>query len=103
MQFISNDKTVRSNTIQYIKVFNSQLSATQTKGGEQIVSMMPAIKRTFDLMGDDVVELSTKSESLINKIGSQDKKMLEETESKLLKQFIDEKGQTQLCHECKNR
>ena len=35
---------------------------------------MPAIKKAFDLMGDNIVELSTKNESLKNKIGSYDEK-----------------------------
>ena len=45
MQFLSNDKTVRSNTIQDLKEFNSQSLATQAKKGEQLVSMMAAIKK----------------------------------------------------------
>ena len=64
MQIICNDKTVRGNTVQVSKKFNSQSIATQAKNGEQIVSMMPAIKRAFGLMVDDVVELSTERESL---------------------------------------
>ena len=31
MQIISNDKTVRGNTVQYLEDFNSQSSATQAK------------------------------------------------------------------------
>ena len=45
-------------------------------------------------MGDDLVEFSTKSEFLENKIGSYDKKWkngFEESKSKLLKQIDDEK------------
>ena len=64
MQMISNDKTVRSDTIQYFKDFNSQSLTTQAKKGEQLVSMMPAFKKAFDLMGDDIVELSTENETL---------------------------------------
>ena len=52
---------------------------------------MPAFKKTFDLMGDDIVELSTENESLKNKIGSYDKKLLDESEAKLLKQIDNEK------------
>ena len=44
MQFFSNDKTVRSDTIQDLKEFNSQFLKKQAKKGEQLVSMMPAIK-----------------------------------------------------------
>ena len=52
MQIISNDKTVRSDTIQDLKEFNSQSLTTQVKKGEQLVSMVPAIKKVFNLMGD---------------------------------------------------
>ena len=58
MQIISNDKTVRNDTIQDLKDFNQQSSTTQAKRGEKLVSMMPAIKKAFNLMGDDIVELS---------------------------------------------
>ena len=45
MQIISNDKLVRSNTVQDIKHFNPQPLATQAKRGERLVPMMPAIKK----------------------------------------------------------
>ena len=91
MQIISNDKTVRSNIVQDLKDFSSQLLATQAKQGEQIVSMMPAFKKAFDLMGDDIVKLSTENESLKNKIDSDDENWLEESTAKLMKQIDDEK------------
>ena len=47
MKFISNDQAVRSNTVQDIKDFNSQSLATQAKKGEQLVSMMPAIRKAL--------------------------------------------------------
>ena len=53
--------------------------------------MMPAIKKTFDLMSDDIVDLSTENNFLRNKIGSYDEKWLEESETKLFKQIDDEK------------
>ena len=31
---------------------------------QQLVSMMPAFEKAFDLLGDDIVELSTVNESL---------------------------------------
>ena len=52
---------------------------------------MPAIKKAFDLMVDDIVELSTENESLKSKIGSYDEKWLEEYKRKLLKQIDGEK------------
>ena len=69
MQLSSNDKTVRNDTIQNLKEYNSQSLATQAKKGEQLVSMMPAIKRAFSLMGDDIVDLSTENNALKSKIG----------------------------------
>ena len=91
MQIISNDKTVRSNTVNDLKEFNSQSLATQAKKGEQLVSMMPAIKKAFDLMGDDIIELSTENEALKNQIGDYDEKWLQESKAKLLKEIDDGK------------
>ena len=64
MQIISTDKTVRSDTVQDLKDFNAQSLATQAKKGEQLVSVMPAINKAFNLLGDDMVELSTKKTML---------------------------------------
>ena len=62
-QTFSTDKTVRNDTIQDLKDFNQQSLPTQAKKGEQLVSMMPAIKKAFNLMGDDIVELSTANDA----------------------------------------
>ena len=91
MQVISNDKTVRNDTIEELKDFNSKSLATQAKKGEQLVSMMPAIKKAFNLLGDDIVELSTEIDALKEKIGSYDEKWLEEFKNRLLQQIDDEK------------
>ena len=91
MQLGSNDKTVRNDTIQDLKDFNQQSLTTQAKKGEQLVSMMPAIKKAFNLMGDDIIELSTENDALKNKIGSYDERWLEESKAKLLKEIDDEK------------
>ena len=92
MQIISNDKTVRKDTVQDLKEFNAQSLTTQAKKGEQLVSMMPAIKKAFNLMGDDIVEyLHTENEALKNQIGDHDQKWLEESKTKLLQQINDEK------------
>ena len=91
MELSSNDKIVRNDTIQDLKEFNSQSLATQAKKGEQLVSMMPAIEKAFNLMGDDVIELSTENDALKNKIGSYDERWLEESKIKLLKEIDDEK------------
>ena len=91
MQIISNDKTVRSDIVQDLKEFNSRSLTTQAKKGEQLVSMMPAIKKAFKLMGDDIVKLSVENESLKNQIGNYDEKWLQESKPKLLKEINDEK------------
>ena len=91
MQIISNDKTVRSDTIQDLKEFNQQSLTTQAKKGEQLVSMMPAMEKAFDMMGDDIVDLSTENDALKNKNGPYQEKWLEESKAKLLKQINDEK------------
>ena len=52
---------------------------------------MPAIKKAFNLMGDDIIELSTENDALKNKIGSYDERWLEESKAKLLKEIDDEK------------
>ena len=52
---------------------------------------MPALEKSFDLIGEDIVELSTKNDALKNKIGSYVEKWREESKAKLLKQNDDEK------------
>ena len=64
MQIISNDKSVRSDTVQDLKEVNSQSSTTEAKKGEELFSMMPAIKKTFDLMDDDIVDLPSENDAL---------------------------------------
>ena len=53
--------------------------------------MRPAIKKSFDLMGDDIAELSTESGILKNQIGDYDDNWLGESKAKLLKQVDDDK------------
>ena len=91
MQLISNDKTVRNDTIQDLKEFNQQSLTTQAKKGEQLASMMPAIKKAFNLMGDDIVELNVENETLKNQIGEYDEKWLQESKARLLKDIDDKK------------
>ena len=91
MQILPNDKTVRKDTIQDLKEFNSQSLSTQAKKGKQLVSMMPAIKKAFNLMGDDIVELSTTNDDLKSKIGSYNEKWFQESKNKWLKPIGDEK------------
>ena len=91
MQLSSNDKIVRNDIMQDLKEFNNQSLSTQAKKVEQLICMMPAIKKAFNLMGDDIVELSVENESLKNQIGEYDQKWLEESKAKLLKGINDEK------------
>ena len=91
MQLSSNDKTVRNDTIQDLKEFNQQSLTTQAKKGEQLTAMMPAIKKAFNVLGDDIIELSTENDVLKNQIGEYDQKWLEESKVKLLKDINDEK------------
>ena len=51
---------------------------------------MPAIKKAFDLMRDDIVVLYTENEILKNQTSDYDEKWLE-CKTKLLKQIDDEK------------
>ena len=51
--------------------------------------MMPAIKKAFNFLGDDIVELSTENDAL-KKIGDYDEKWLQESKEKLLKRINDE-------------
>ena len=90
MQFIFNDQNVKKNTIQDLKEYNFQFLSTQARKGEQLVSLMPAIKKTLDVMGDNIVELSTEDETFKNQIGDYDVKYLEELKAELLKQIDDE-------------
>ena len=91
MQIISIDKTVRNDIVNDLKEFNNQSLSTQAKKGEQLVSMMPAIKKAFNLLGDDIVELSTEHDALKIKVGSYDEKWLQESKARLLQQIDDEK------------
>ena len=77
--------------MQGLKKFNSQSLATEAKKGEQLVSMMPAIKKAFDWTGDDIVDLSTKNDTIKGKIGSYDKRWLSESKAKLLKEIDNER------------
>ena len=91
IQFIFNHKSVRSDTQQDLKEFNSESLATQAERGEHFVSMMPATKKTFNLMGDDIVELSVENEPSKNQVGYYDEKRLQQSNAKPLEQINDKK------------
>ena len=63
------------------------------KKGEQLVSRMIAIEKAFNLLGDDLVELSTENDALKNKVGDYDEKWLQESKDRLLKQIDNQKDQ----------
>ena len=77
MQLSSNDTTVRNDTIQDLKDFNQQSLTTKAKKGKQLVCMMPAIKKAFNFLGDDIVDLSTENDALKGKIDDYDEKWLQ--------------------------
>ena len=91
MELSSTDQTVRNDTIQDLNEFNRQSLSTKAKKGEQLTAMMPAIKKAFNLLGDDIIELSTENDVLKNQIGEYDEKWLQESKTKLLKDINDEK------------
>ena len=91
MQLISTDQTVRDDTIQDLKDFNQQSLSTRAKKGKQLTSTMPAIKKAFNVLGDDFIELSVENDALKNQIGDYDEKWLQESKAKLLKDIDDEK------------
>ena len=86
-QIISNDKIVKNDTMADLKEFNSQPLATQPKKREQLVSMMPAIKKFSPLLGDDIIEISFENDALNDKIDFYDEKWLGESKTKLLKKI----------------
>ena len=51
--------------------------------------MMPAIKKAFTLLGDDIADLSTEHDALKSKMEYYDEKWLEESKAKLLKDIDD--------------
>ena len=53
--------------------------------------MMPAIKKAFNLLGEDIVDLSTENDALKNQIGDYDQNWSEESKPKLFKDINDEK------------
>ena len=54
---------------------------------------MPAMKEVFDLLGDDIVELSTENDTLKKKLVKMIKKWFQESTAKLLKQIdVEEKA-----------
>ena len=65
--------------------------------------MMPANKKASDLMGDDIVELSTENNASENKIGAYEGKWLEESKAKLIKQIDGEKRARLIMSKIKNQ
>ena len=53
--------------------------------------MMPAVKKAFNLLGDDIVELSVENESLKNQIGDYDERWLQDSKAKLIKKLMTRK------------
>ena len=45
IQLASNDKTIEEETKQHLKDYKSQSLLTQTRGGEEVVAMLPATEK----------------------------------------------------------
>ena len=82
---------MRSDTVQDLKKIHNQSLATQAEKGEQLASIMPANKKAFSLLVNDIVDLSTENDASKNKRGSYDENWWEDSKVKLLKQIDDEK------------
>ena len=52
---------------------------------------MPALKEAFDLMGDNIVEISTENEALNSQICDFDQKWFKKSKTKTMDQMDDEK------------
>ena len=52
---------------------------------------MPAIKKAFNILDDDIIELSVENDASKNQIGEYDQKWLEDSKAKLLKDIDDKK------------
>ena len=89
MQILSNDKMIRSNTVQDSKDFNPQSSTTKAKKSKHLVSMMPAIEKALDIVGEDIVESSTDNESLKRRFFGG--KWLKESKTRPLRQLENSK------------
>ena len=84
MEIISTDEFVRSDAILDLKEIQLTIFIESSQKRDQLTSMMPDIEEAFDLMGVDIVDLSTENDALKNKISSYDEIWLEESKAKLL-------------------
>ena len=60
---------IKNDTIEDLKDFNSKSLSTRAGKGKKLLSMMPATKKVFDLMDDDIITLKIEKETLKNQIG----------------------------------
>ena len=79
MHLISKDKSARTTAEHDLNDFSSQSLATQSEKGEQFDSSMPSIKKAFDILDVDIVELSTENEALTNEKGTYNDKWIKES------------------------
>ena len=59
-------------------IFTVMLSGYTDKSGEELVRMRSAIENAFIFDGGDNIELSTKNDSLMNKVEEKNEKCLDE-------------------------
>ena len=72
MQTFSNDKSMRYDTVQTFENLTSRPLVTKAEKGEDLISMMFAIKKVFVLMDGHIVERATENKILKSRIGSHD-------------------------------
>ena len=90
IDIVRGDKSIREETKQAMKEYKQQSLQSQAKQGEQLTSMMPAIKRAFELVRDDNYELVVENNVLRDKIGDVNEDWLETSKKKLLENTGDD-------------
>ena len=73
----------------------SKYLPTQLKGGEKLVAMFSAVKKGFNILGDEFFEMATENMILKRKETDIDQKWLIESGEKFLKKVSNEKNLTQ--------
>ena len=83
------NKKKRNNA--WFKRFEQSIFNNTNQKSEQFVSTMPAVKKDFSLLGDNIIDIFAENDALKDKIGSHEQHWLEESKAKLLKHIDDEK------------
>jgi predicted metalloprotease with PDZ domain len=102
-ELVKTNNEVKKEIIENIKDFKKQSLATQAKKGEELVAMMPAVKKAFNIMADDIYELSTENEILKDKIGDYDENWLKESKVKLMANTTEDKKNKLILERMRNQ